>query len=94
MTRLNCRPKHYSTTKRILKTASIRVRDFFIAMISKESLEKFKRLYKARFKEELSDEETLRKATRLLNLYRAVYIPSTRGETNNENEYDNQRANY
>jgi len=50
-------------------------------MISKESLEKFKRLYKARFKEELSDEETLRKATRLLNLYRAVYIPYDKKET-------------
>ncbi|MDD2732269.1 MAG: hypothetical protein PHI53_03700 [Candidatus Pacebacteria bacterium] len=50
-------------------------------MISKESLEKFKRLYKARFKEELGDEETLRKATRLLNLYRAVYIPYDEKET-------------
>jgi len=63
-------------------------------MISKESLEKFKRLYKERFKEELSDEETLRKATRLLNLYRAVYTPLTREKTNNENEYDNQKTNY
>jgi len=70
------------------------VRSFFISMISKESLEKFKRLYKERFKEELSDEETLRKATRLLNLYRAVYIPFPQGRKNNENEYNNQKTNY
>jgi len=45
----------------------------FVFMISQKSLEKFKKLYKERFKEELSDDEALRKATRLLNLYRAVY---------------------
>jgi len=45
----------------------------FVFMISKESLEKFKKLYKERFKEELSNDEALRKATRLLNLYRTVY---------------------
>lgn len=44
-------------------------------MISKESLEKFKRLYEKRFGEELSDQVALDKATRLLNLYRAVYAP-------------------
>jgi len=70
------------------------VRSFFISMISKESLEKFKKLYKERFKEELSDEETLRKATRLLNLYRAVYIPFPQGGKNNENEYENQKTKY
>ncbi len=44
-------------------------------MISQQSLEKFKRLYKEQFKEELSDDEVLRRATRLLNLYRAIYAP-------------------
>jgi len=44
-------------------------------MISRESLEKFKRLYKKRFGEELSDQVALDKATRLVNLYRAVYAP-------------------
>ncbi len=44
-------------------------------MISKESLEKFKELYKKRFGEELSDQVALDKATRLVNLYRAVYAP-------------------
>jgi len=44
-------------------------------MISEESLEKFKELYKKEFGEELSDQVALDKATRLLNLYRAVYAP-------------------
>jgi len=44
-------------------------------MISRESLEKFKKLYKERFGEELSDKVALDKATRLVNLYRAVYAP-------------------
>ena len=44
-------------------------------MISKESLEKFKELYKKEFGEELSDQVALDKATRLLNLHRAVYAP-------------------
>jgi hypothetical protein len=44
-------------------------------MISKESLEKSKELYKKEFGEELSDRMALDKATRLLNLYRAVYAP-------------------
>jgi len=45
----------------------------FVFMISQKSLKKFKKLYKERFKEELSNDEALRKATRLLNLYRTVY---------------------
>ena len=54
-------------------------------MISKESLEKFKRLYKEQFKEELNDDEALRRATRLLNLYRAIYAPFLlEGYQNNE----------
>lgn len=45
-------------------------------MISKQSLKTFKRLYKARFGEELTDKETLERATRLVGLFRAVYSPS------------------
>jgi len=55
----------------------------FVFMISQKSLEKFKRLYKERFKEELTDKEALRKATRLLNLYRTVYGSSLRGSAGN-----------
>ncbi len=45
-------------------------------MISEKSLKKFKELYKKEFGEEISDQVALDKATRLLNLYRAIYAPS------------------
>ncbi|MGB2762136.1 MAG: hypothetical protein WBC21_01190 [Minisyncoccales bacterium] len=49
-------------------------------MISKESLEKFKKIYKKRFGEDISDQVALEKATKLLNLVKAVYRPMTREE--------------
>jgi len=51
-------------------------------MISKKSLDKFKKLYKRRFKKELSDAEALQRATRILNLYRIIY-----GSPINESKY-------
>lgn len=42
-------------------------------MLTKRSLEKFKRLYKKHFGEKLTDEEARRKADYLVNIYRAVY---------------------
>lgn len=42
-------------------------------MFSKKSLEKFKAIYKKEFNEDLSEADVLRKATNLLNIYRAVY---------------------
>jgi len=42
-------------------------------MITKRSLKKFKALYEKYFGENLSDEETSRKADYLVNIYRAVY---------------------
>ena len=59
-------------------------------MISKKSLEQFKELYKKRFKEQLSDDEALRKATRLLNLYRTVYYSSL---SNQSKGYDRRNNN-
>lgn len=41
--------------------------------LSQKALEKFKKLYFEKFSEELSDEETKRKAEFLLNLYKVVY---------------------
>jgi hypothetical protein len=61
-------------------------------MISKESLEKFKRLYKERFKEELNDDEVLRRATRLLNLYRAVYLPLPYQNKNDDKATDSHQS--
>jgi hypothetical protein len=42
-------------------------------MISKEALKEFKHLYRKRFRVKLSDEETYRRASRLLDLYGVVY---------------------
>jgi len=46
-------------------------------MISKKSLQTFKKLYETRFKEELTDQEALKRATRILNLYKLLYRPSS-----------------
>lgn len=42
-------------------------------MLTKRSLEKFKRLYEKHFGEKLTDEEARRKADSLVDIYRAVY---------------------
>lgn len=49
-------------------------------MISKEKLKEFKKLYKKRFGENLSDQVALEEATKLLNLVKAVYKPMTQEE--------------
>jgi hypothetical protein len=49
---------------------------FSFMSLSTESIEKFKEIYKRNFGEEISEREALEKATRLINLYRAVYGPS------------------
>ena len=55
-------------------------------MLTKRSLRKFKTLYKKYFNEELSDEEALKKADYLVNIYRAVYgsveFPDSEKKTN------------
>lgn len=52
--------------------------------LSKEAVEEFKRLFKKRFKEELTDEEACRRATKLLNLFRAVYGSKIKNQKNEE----------
>ena len=49
-------------------------------MISKERLEGFKKIYKKRFKKDITDEEALRQATSLLRMVELVYKPMTLGE--------------
>lgn len=49
-------------------------------MISKESLEGFKKIYKKRFGEDLPNQVALEKATKLLNLVKVVYRPMTQEE--------------
>jgi hypothetical protein len=47
-------------------------------MISGKALKEFKVIYKNQFNIELSDRDALEKATKLLNLIRAVYRPMTK----------------
>lgn len=42
-------------------------------MLPKEAINEFKRLYAARFKKDLPDDEISIKATNLFELYKAVY---------------------
>ena len=49
-------------------------------MISREKLKEFKKIYKERFGEYLSDQVALEKAIKLLNLVKAVYQPMTKEE--------------
>jgi len=49
-------------------------------MISEERLEEFKRIYKKEFGEDLSDQDALEKATKLLRLVEIIYKPMTQEE--------------
>lgn len=49
-------------------------------MISKEQLEKYKDIYRKRFGEDISDQEALEQATKLLNLIKIIYKPMTKEE--------------
>jgi hypothetical protein len=42
-------------------------------MIPEEALKEFKELYRKRFQAELSDEETYRKASKILDLFETIY---------------------
>jgi hypothetical protein len=54
-------------------------------MLPKEAIEEFKKLYKERFKVELSDEEAAFRATNLVNLYEIVRSASQGKESEGEN---------
>ncbi len=45
-------------------------------MLPKEAIEEFKKLYKERFRVELSDEEAVFRANNLVNLYEIVHDAS------------------
>jgi len=64
-------------------------------MLARESIKKFKNLYKQRFKEKLSDQEAFSKANRLLNLYRSVYgLNSPNQQKESERVNKNENYNY
>lgn len=47
-------------------------------MISNERLEEFKRIYRKEFGRDISDQDALESATKLLNLLKIVYKPMTK----------------
>lgn len=49
-------------------------------MISEEALKEFKVIYKKEFGVDLSDKDTLEKATKLLGLFKAVYKPISKDD--------------
>ena len=49
-------------------------------MISKKQLEKFKDIYKRNFDKNISDQEALKQATKLLRLVEIIYKPMTQEE--------------
>lgn len=46
-----------------------------MSLITKEALEEYKKIYKKQTGEDLSDQEALESATKLLNLIQLVYKP-------------------
>jgi len=54
-------------------------------MLPQEAIEEFKKLYKERFKVELSDEEAAFRANNLVNLYEVVRGTSVGKENEGEN---------
>jgi len=58
-------------------------------MIPKEALKEFKELYRKKFRVELSDKETYRRASKLLSLYETVYGQSHKTKPDNI-KYDYQ----
>ena len=46
--------------------------------ISKEYLDKYKQIYKKKFHKDISDQEALEQATKLLCLVKAIYRPMTK----------------
>ena len=54
-------------------------------MLPKEAIEEFKKLYKERFKVELSDEEAAFRANNLVNLYEVVHDASMGKQSEGEN---------
>lgn len=62
-------------------------------MITAEQLSEFKEIYKKEFKKDISDQEALDKATRLINLMRIIYRPMTKNQYKKYNEKCKKIAN-
>ena len=55
-------------------------------MLPQEAIDEFKKLYKARFKVDLTNEEAAFRANNLVNLYEAVYGTSIGRSEGNESK--------
>lgn len=53
-----------------------------MSQISKEHFYKFKEIYKKKTGKDISDQDALESATKLINLVKAVYRPMTRDDYN------------
>lgn len=53
-------------------------------MLTKEALEQFKQIFKEEFQQEIDDATALDKASKLVNLYRAVFNDQFINENKNE----------
>jgi hypothetical protein len=63
-------------------------------MLPKEAIEEFKKIYKKRFNEELSNNEALYKASMLLNLYKTIWASDFLNKKDKkiiQNEYESTR---
>jgi hypothetical protein len=60
-------------------------------MLPKEAIEEFKKIYKQKFKKDLSNIEALRRANNLLNLYKTIYGPPTLGEIWRNSKYQKNK---
>jgi len=61
--------------------------------MKKEAVEEFKKIYKEKFKEDLSDAEAYWKANKLLNLYKAILGSNSFGQEKATKIYENEQRN-
>ncbi len=59
-------------------------------MLSQKALQEFKNIYQEKFGKELSEKDTLDKALRVLNLYKAVYSSDNFIQKSNVNQMANK----
>lgn len=61
-------------------------------MLSKEALEDFKKIWREQFGEDISNEDAMEQATRLLNICRVVFQPMPKAWEKRYNELLRGRA--
>lgn len=62
-------------------------------MLPKEAIEEFKTIYKEVFNEEMSDEDALVRANKLIDLYRAIFESLTQAAQRKINTYEPRTEN-